>query len=60
MENLSPRRRRRRRRRRSFEIQVNAQAKKPELLVFPRFWGPGERSLRMEAGVLHRISLQMM
>ena len=51
--------RRRRRRRRHLEIQVDIQARKLLLKVFLRFWGRGERSRRMETGVLHRISLRV-
>ena len=47
-----------RRRRRHLEIQVDIQARKLLLKVFLRFWGRGERYLRMETGVLLRISLR--
>ena len=50
--------RRRRRRRRHLEIQVDIQARKLYLKVFLWFWGPGERYLEMETGVLHRISMR--
>ena len=50
----------RRRRRRHLEIQVDIQARKLCLEVFLRFWTPGERSRRMETGVLHRISLRVL
>ena len=40
------------------EIQVDNQARKLYLKVFLRFWGRDERYLRMETGVLHRISLR--
>ena len=40
------------------EIQVDVQARKLLLKVFLRFWGRGERYLRMETGVLLRISLR--
>ena len=50
--------RRRRRRRRQSEIKVDIQARKLALEVFLRFWGRGERYLRMETGVLLRISLR--
>ena len=49
---------RRRRRRRHLEIQVDIQARKLLLKVFQRFWGGGERYLRMETGVLLRILLR--
>ena len=52
-------RRRRRRRRRHFEIKVDIQARKLYLDVFLRFWTPGERSRKMETGVLLRISLRV-
>ena len=58
MKTLSARRRRRpRRRRRHLQIQVDIQTRKLYLKVFLWFWGPGERYLRMETGVLHRISM---
>ena len=47
------------RRRRHLETQVDIQARKLLLEVFLRFWGRGERSRRMETGVLHRISLRV-
>ena len=49
---------RRRRRRRHLETQVDIQTRKLLVEVCLRFWGRGERYLRMEAGVLHRISLR--
>ena len=49
---------RRRRRRRHLEIQVDIQARELLLKVFLRFWGRGERYLKMETGFLLRISLQ--
>ena len=52
--------RRRRRRRRRLEIQVDIQARKLYLEFFIWFWGRGERYLRMETGVLHRISIQIL
>ena len=51
--------RRRRGRRRHLEIQLDIQARKLYLEVFLWFWTPGERSRRMETGVLHRISLRV-
>ena len=51
--------RRRRRRRRHLEIQVDIQARKLYLEFFIWFWGRGERYLRMETGVLLRISIQI-
>ena len=48
------------RRRRQSEIKVDIQARKLLLKVFLRFWGRGERYLRMETGVLHRISIQIL
>ena len=50
---------RRRRRRRHLEIQVDIQARELLLKVFLRFWGRGERYLRMETGVLLRILLRV-
>ena len=47
------------RRRRHLETQVDIQARKLQLKVFLRFWGRGERSRRMETGVLHRISMRV-
>ena len=58
MEKLSARCRRRRRRR-HLEIQVDIQARKLYLEVFLWFWDPGERYLRMETGLLHRISMRI-
>ena len=52
--------RRRRRRRRRLGIQVDIQARKLYLQFFTWFWGRGERYLRMETGVLHRISIQIL
>ena len=52
--------RRRRRRRRHLEIQVDIQARELYLEFFIWFWGRGERYLRMETGVLHRISIQIL
>ena len=40
------------------EIQVDIQARKLYLEFFIWFLGRGERYLRMETGVLHRISIQ--
>ena len=54
------RRRRRRRRRRHLEIQVDIQARELYLEFFIWFWGRGERYLRMETGVLLRISIQIL
>ena len=51
---------RRRRRRRRLGIQVDIQARKLYLEFFTWFWGRGERDLRMETGVLHRISIQIL
>ena len=51
--------RRRRRRRRHLKTQVNIQARKLYLKVFLWFWDRGERYLRMETGVLHRISMRV-
>ena len=51
--------RRRRRSRRHLEIQVDIQTKKLCPEVFLWFWGRGERYLRMETGVLLRISLRV-
>ena len=59
MGELLGRRRRRRRRRGHLEIQVDIQARKLYLEFFTWFWGPGERSQRMETGVLLRISIQI-
>ena len=56
---LGRRRRRRRRRRRHLEIQVDIQARKLYFEGFLWFWTPGERSRRMETGVLLRISLRV-
>ena len=53
-------RRRRRRRRRHLGIQVDIQARELYLKFFIWFWGRGERYLRMETGVLHRISIQIL
>ena len=44
----------------SLEIQVDIQARKLYLEFFIWFWGRGERYLRMETGVLHRISIQIL
>ena len=60
MEKLSARRRRRRRRRRHLEIQVDIQARELYLKFFTWFCGRCERYLRMETGVLHRISIQIL
>ena len=51
--------RRRRRRRRHLGIQVDIQAGELYLKFLIWFWGRGERYLRMETGVLHRISTQI-
>ena len=51
------------RRRRHLEIQVDIQARELYLKFFIWFWGRrrrGERYLRMETGVLHRTSLQIL
>ena len=41
-------------------IQVDIQARELYLKFFLWFWGRGERYLRMETGVLHRISIQIL
>ena len=46
-------------RRRHLGIQVDIQARELYLKFFTWFWGRGERYLRMETGVLHRISVQI-
>ena len=46
-------------RRRHLEIKVEIQARKLLLEVLLRFWGRGERSRRMETGVLLRISIRI-
>ena len=51
--------RRRRRRRRHQGSQVDIQARELYLEFLIRFWVRGERYLRMETGVLHRISIQI-
>ena len=53
-------RHRRRRRRRHLEIQLDIQAWKQDFEFFRWFWSPGERYLRMETGVLHRISMRVL
>ena len=53
-------RRRRRRRRRHLGIQVDIQARELYLQLIIWFWCRGERYLRMETGVLHRISIQIL
>ena len=50
----------RRRRRRLLGIQVDIQARKLYLEFFTWFWCHGERYLRMETRVLHRISIQIL
>ena len=42
------------------ETQVDIQAKKLYLELFIWFGGRGERYLRMETGVLHRVSIQIL
>ena len=42
------------------EIQVDILAGELYLEFFIWFWGRGERYLRMETGVLHRISIQIL
>ena len=60
MGELLGRRRRRRRGRRHLGLQVDIQARELYLKFFIWFWGRGERYLRMETGVLHRISIQIL
>ena len=49
-----------RRGRRHLGIQLDIQARELYLKFFIWFWGRGERYLRMETGVLHRISIQIL
>ena len=53
-------RRRRRRRRRCLGVQVDIHAMELHLEFFTWFWGRGERYLRMETGVLLRLSIQIL
>ena len=42
-----------------FDRDLDVQARKLYLEFFLWFGGPGERSQRMETGVLHRISMRV-